>query len=271
MWDSIIRAFDPTGFPRRWECGEAWSQEPWIGWLHIASDLATFAAYYAVPIVVIYFVYRQRNLKFPPIFYVFLGMIFLSCGTVHLIEAGIFWWPVYRLSALAKLLTATVSCLGVVVLAKILPKALELKSGEAYRREVSARREAQSSLEFERNLLHTLMNNLPDAIYFKDQEGRFLRISTALTEKFGLADPAEAIGKSDADFFTEAHASQAELDEQAIMYTGEPLVGMVEKETWPDGTETWVSTTKAALRDNNGRLIGTFGASRDITPIKQAE
>ncbi len=70
------------------------------------SDLATFVAYYAVPCVVMFFVYRQRNLKFPPVFYVLLGMVFLSCGTVHLIEAGIFWWPVYRLSALAKMVTA---------------------------------------------------------------------------------------------------------------------------------------------------------------------
>lgn len=96
MWESLTRIFDPTGFPPRWHCCTAWSDEPWLGWLHIVSYLATFAAYYAVPCVVICFVSRRRNLKFPPVFYLFLCLVFLSCGTVPLIESVIFWWPVYR-------------------------------------------------------------------------------------------------------------------------------------------------------------------------------
>ena len=271
MWNFISRIFDSTGFPARWDCGPAWSAEPWIGWLHIASDVATFLAYYAVPCVVVYFVFRKRNLKFPIVFYVFLGLVFFSCGTVHLIEAGIFYWPVYRLSGLAKLVTAVVSCTGVVVLARILPKALELKSGEAYRREVSVRKKAEALLEFERNLLYTLMNHLPDAIYFKDRDGRFLRISKALAEKFDLADPNDAVDRTDAEFFTAEHAEQARRDEQRILETDTPLVGIVEKETWPDRPQTWVSTTKAPLHNRAGELVGTFGISHDITRIKQAE
>jgi len=271
MWESLTRIFDPTGFPPRWHCGTAWSDEPWLGWLHIFSDLATFAAYYAVPCVVIYFVSRRRNLKFPPVFYLFLFLVFLSCGTVHLIESVIFWWPVYRFSAVAKLLTAVVSGAGVVVLMRVLPRALELKSPEAFRREVSEREKAEERLEFERNLLHTLMNHLPDAIYFKDKESRFLRISRAHVQKFGLDAPEDAVGKTDADFFLAEHATQAHRDEQEIMRSGKPLVGIVEKETWPDGRQTWVSTTKAPLYDRQGNLIGTFGISHDITPIKEAE
>ena len=86
------------------------------------------------------------------------------------------------------------------------PTRSELKSGEAYNREVAQRRQAEASLEFERSLLHTLMNHLPDAIYFKDRDGRFLRVSNALADKFGLPDPKAAVGKSDADFFTAEHA-----------------------------------------------------------------
>ncbi len=271
MWDFITRLFDPTGFPPRWECGATWSQEPWVGWLHIFSDLATFAAYYAVPCVAIYFVARQRNLKFPKVFYVFLGLVFFSCGTVHLIEAGIFYWPVYRLSAVAKLVTAVVSCVGVLVLARVLPKALELRSGEAYRQEVSGRKRAEASLEFERNLQETLLNHLPDAIYFKDREGRFLRISKALADKFGLEDPQDALGKCDADFFTAEHAQRAMSDERRVLETGQPLVGLIERETWPERQATWVSTTKAPLHDQRGQIVGTFGISHDITKIMQAE
>ncbi len=271
MWDFLSRVFDTAGFPARWNCGEAWSEQTWVGWMHIASDIATFFAYYAVPCVVVYFVARHQNVKFPRIFYVFLGLIFFSCGTVHLVEAGIFWWPIYRFSGIIKALTAVVSCVGVVVLVRILPKALELKSGEAYRREVKGRKQAEASLEMERNLLHTLMTTLPDAIYFKDKSGRFLRVSTALATKFGLSDFSEAVGKSDSDFFTSERAEQALADERQILASEQPMVGLVEKETWPDGRETWVSTTKAPLLNREGQVLGTFGVSRDITPIKLAE
>jgi len=120
-------------------------------------------------------------------------------------------------------------------------------------------------------LLHALMDNVPDAIYFKDTGSRFLRLSGALAERFGLSDPSQAVGKSDADFFTEEHARQAYADEQEMVRTGRPVVGLEEKETWPDGHETWVSTTKMPLRDKDGRIIGTFGISRDITGRKRAE
>jgi PAS domain S-box-containing protein len=96
-------------------------------------------------------------------------------------------------------------------------------------------------------------------------------INRALAKKFGLADPHLATGKSDADFFKPAHAQQALADEQRVMQTGQPLVGIEEKETWPDGRETWVSTTKMPLRDRAGRVFGTFGISRDITEHRQIE
>ncbi|MFA5137769.1 MAG: ATP-binding protein [Elusimicrobiota bacterium] len=121
------------------------------------------------------------------------------------------------------------------------------------------------------NLLRTLLDNLPDAIYFKDEQCRFILINKTLASKFKLSDPAQAVGKTDADFFTSAHSSQAMEDERRVMRTGEPIVGIEEEETWPDGRKTWVSTTKVPLRDEAGRIIGTFGMSRDITLHKQAE
>jgi PAS domain S-box-containing protein len=136
--------------------------------------------------------------------------------------------------------------------------------------DVTARRKAEAALEQERNLLHALMDNLPHNIYFKDTESRFTRINRALAASFGLGDAAEAVGKSDADFFTEEHARQARADEREVMQTGQPLVDKQEKETWPDGRETWVTTTKLPLYDEEGRIVGTFGISRDITDQKRA-
>jgi PAS domain S-box-containing protein len=136
---------------------------------------------------------------------------------------------------------------------------------------VILRKRAEAALIEERHLLCTLMDNLPDHIYFKDRDSRFIRINKAHAEEFGLSDPAQAVGKTDFDFFTSEHAQPAFADEQEIIRTGQPVVAKEEKETWPDGRETWVSTTKMALRDAAGHIVGTFGISRDITERKRAE
>ncbi|MCG8702294.1 MAG: ATP-binding protein, partial [Bacteroidales bacterium] len=115
------------------------------------------------------------------------------------------------------------------------------------------------------------MQNLPHNIYFKDKDSRFLRINKAMARCFGLNDPYEAIGKWDADFFLEEHARQALEDEQEILRTGEPKLDIEEKETWPDGHVTWVSTSKLPLRSPEGEVVGTFGISRDITDRKLAQ
>ena len=123
----------------------------------------------------------------------------------------------------------------------------------------------------EHYLLHTLMENTPDHIYFKDTESRFIRINKSLADWFGLGHPEDAIGKTDFDFFADEHARLARADEEYIMKSGMPLEGHEEKETWPDGRETWVSTTKEPLRNEDGQIVGTFGISRDITAHKHAE
>lgn len=134
-----------------------------------------------------------------------------------------------------------------------------------------ARHRSQDATRRDRHLLEILMDTIPDAIYFKDAESRFLRISRSHAKIFKLTNPALAIGKTDSDFFSERHAHQALGDELQIMRTGRPLVGIEEMETWPDGTVTWVSTTKMPLRDPSGKIIGTFGISRNITARKKAQ
>ncbi len=123
----------------------------------------------------------------------------------------------------------------------------------------------------ERDLLHTLMDSSTDQIYFKDTESKFIRINRSLANRFGLKNPADAVEKTDFDFFTREHAQQAYKDEKTIIESGKPIEGKQEKETWPDGRDTWVSTTKVPIRDRNGRIQGTCGISRDITEYYRAE
>lgn len=113
-------------------------------------------------------------------------------------------------------------------------------------------------------LLEALMLTMPDHVYFKDKDSRIIRVNQALSGFFGLLDPKEAIGKTDFDFFTKDHASQARSDELRVMRTEQALT-LEEKETWTDRPDTWVLTTKAPLRNAGGQVVGTFGISRDIT------
>lgn len=120
-------------------------------------------------------------------------------------------------------------------------------------------------------LLSTLMDNITDAIYFKDLDSRFIMMNKACAQKHGWASTEEPIGKSDFDIFAKEHAQQAYADEQEIIRTGRERASYEEKETWPDGTVTWVSTSKMPLFDEQGNIFGTFGISRDITKHKLAE
>lgn len=114
-------------------------------------------------------------------------------------------------------------------------------------------------------LLAQLMNNISDNIYFKDRESRLILVNAAYVKWMHGHSPDEFIGKTDFELFSEEHARAAFEDEQRIIQTGEPLIAKEEKETWEDGSTTWVSTTKMPLKDEEGTIIGTFGISRNIT------
>jgi len=120
-------------------------------------------------------------------------------------------------------------------------------------------------------LLKNLMDNMEDCIYFKDLESKFIFVNSAMAQWMGCKKPAEVIGKSDFDIYREENAQRMFEAEQAIIKTGESLEGIEEKEEWKEGRMAWVSTTKLPLRDATGKIMGTFGVSRDITAQKESE
>ena len=136
---------------------------------------------------------------------------------------------------------------------------------------VTERRRITAAQSSERDRLSTLMDNLPDNIYFKDRESRFVAANRAMLSWTGFKDQSEIIGKTDQDLFAGEHADAALADEQKIIATAQPIIGAEEKETWLDGHETWVSTTKGPWYDASSNLIGIFGWSRDITARKLGE
>jgi len=137
-------------------------------------------------------------------------------------------------------------------------------------RDITSRKQAEEEAEYERFLLHSLMDSVPDSIYFKDVNGRYLRINKAKADRSGFRDPADAIGKSDADVFPDAHVRQARADELQVIASGQPMISKEEYLTWPGGEHAWVATTRLPLRDRAGQIAGTFGISHDITAQKEA-
>ncbi len=138
-------------------------------------------------------------------------------------------------------------------------------------KDVTNLKEMEQKLARERELLRTLLDNVPDCIYFKDRQSRFVHYSRSFSRLFQVDDPETIRGKTDFDYFTEEHARPAFEDEQRILQTDQPLIGKLEKETYPDGRVTWALTTKMPWHNSAGEIIGTFGISRDITALKKAE
>ncbi|QDV42773.1 Signal transduction histidine-protein kinase BarA [Stieleria neptunia] len=137
--------------------------------------------------------------------------------------------------------------------------------------DITDQKNAEHQVEYEKFLLSILLDTVPDAVYFKDRDSRFIRLSRSCAHKLGLDDPRQAIGKSDADFFGREHAREALADERRIMETGETILAKIERETYTNREDTWCSTTKVPLRDLHGEIVGTFGISRDVSEQKKAE
>ena len=134
--------------------------------------------------------------------------------------------------------------------------------------DITARKQMEETLAIEQTLMSSLIDNVPDTIYFKDKKGHFIKINRAQTKVLGLKRPEDAIGKTDFDFFTREHASDAFKDEQKILKNGKPLIGKIEKIRLANGEFRWVSATKIPLVIN-GDIAGIVGISRDITEITE--
>jgi PAS domain S-box-containing protein len=137
--------------------------------------------------------------------------------------------------------------------------------------DLTEHKQAEEALAQERSLLRMLIDNLPDLIYVKDSQSRFVVVNQAQARLLGGTTPDEVLGKSDFDFFPHELAQKYYADEQAILQSGQPLISVEEPTTDTAGHKKWLTTTKVPLRDSNGQVMGLVGVGRDITEHKQAE
>jgi PAS domain S-box-containing protein len=151
-------------------------------------------------------------------------------------------------------------------LAQLRRRVAELEALEA------KHKQAEEALANERNLLRTFIDNLPDFIYFKDTESRFLIGNVAVAQLVGGLMPDEIVGKTDFDFFPHALAAKYYADEQTVVASGQALVNLDEPVIdYVSGEPRWLSTTKVPLRDSQGKVVGVVGVGRDMTERKRAE
>jgi len=142
------------------------------------------------------------------------------------------------------------------------------KSGQSF---VTERKRAEEALANERNTLRTLIDNLPDNIFIKDVESRFVISNLAHAHLLRAKTPDEIVGKTDFDIFPPELAASYYADEQAVIRSGQPLVNREERTIDPDGKTQWLLTTKVPLRDDHGKVIGLAGINRNITEHKKME
>ncbi len=146
---------------------------------------------------------------------------------------------------------------------------LRLHQLGARERELARKVEERThELQEERDLHHALMENVPDLIYYKDTNGRYTRVNPAHAKTLGLASPAEAVGKTDFDFYAADFAQSSQVDEQALIQTGQPVLGKAE---FDSRTARWYLATKAPIRNASGQVSGLVGISKDITDRRSAE
>lgn len=148
----------------------------------------------------------------------------------------------------------------------------QMQSGEFAFHVAQSIKRAQRNFKiaWDQSLLSTLLDNIPDYVYIKDLRSRLIRVNKFYCGKFGFTAD-EILGKTDFDLFKTEHAVPAFKDEQSIIHKNQAIIRRLEKETFPDGTTSWVSTTKVPLKDNQGNIIGTMGISRDVGDLKPDE
>ncbi len=138
-------------------------------------------------------------------------------------------------------------------------------------RNITERKQAEEALFQERNLLRTLIDNLPDCVYVKDTEGRFLLANNRVTHLMGLAKNQDLLGKTDFDFLPKELAAQYRSDEEVVVRSGKPMINREESSVNASSGVRWLLSTKVPLRNALGEIVGLVGVGNDITERKQAE
>jgi len=293
--------FNTDDFPARWYCGQ-WTDGH--GWLHIYSDLAIWSAYFAIPCALGYLMIQRKEFPFRRILLLF-GAFILLCGTTHLMEAVIFWWPAYRLAGVIKFMTAAVSWLTVFALIEIAPRALAMRSPEELEQEIAARRVAENALQLSNTQLEqrvkqrtaelitaneSLQNEVAERRLaesrLQESESRFRQLADAMPQIVWVADrdgrceyfnqrwyeyvgqtPKESTGQGWVSRL-HPHDEHDALDRWNQALENQEPYEMEHRLRTQGGNYRWFLSRAMLMRNETGSLDHWFGTCTDIQDLK---
>ena len=262
----FVGLFDTSHWPARWHCG-SWSDLH--GWLYITSDLLIWASYFAIPLLLARLVTKRKDVPFPKIIWLFVAFIVL-CGTTHLLDAGIFWWPAYRLSAFIRLITAIVSAFTVYAIYRVMPSVLSLRSVTELEHEIAERKEVEEKLAASKFLLKEAgrLGRVGgwefDVIQQRSTWSAMVYEIYDLPENYIIDenDPfafyIEPYKQQIKDALANAYAKGQGWDLELQMVTGK-------------GANIWVRSSGECFYDESGKLIKLRGVIMDIDRYKTNE
>ena len=261
--DFFSKLFDTSDFPARWYCGN-W--DDFLGWLHIVSDIAIACAYFAIPTVLLAFARKRRDFPFPNLFWLFAAFIF-ACGTTHLIEAIIFWQPIYRISGLAKLFTAIVSASTVGVLLFYAPQVMRLpslaKSNQRLREEIDQRRRVEQELSFANRRLEALLEGTRAIVWSTNARGEFVEPQHSWQHYTGQAwEQHQAMGWKE---MIHPEDQQMLLSQLTIAINKQTKL-IASGRVWHAASNAYRRFVADAVpvRDDSGEIVQWFGTIDDI-------
>lgn len=265
--DFFRKLFDTSDWPARWHCGR-WSD--FHGWLYIISDLLVWGAYFAIPLIILTYV-RRKELPFERIYFLFAAFI-LACGTTHLIDAVMFWQPIYRISALVRLGTGIVSWVTVLSLLRVLPVAFALKSPKEFQQEIDLRKDAENSLREKNDLLNEAQQLGKIGHWERSLEGdQYITGSPEFARIFDF-DPEQYRYLLN-EFQAKVHPDDRQyVREQLnkILLEG-ALPVFFYRVLRPGGSILNVATRAELVRNRHGEPTKIIGIVQDVTQIREME
>lgn len=276
--------FDTNGFVPHWQ-GGLWSSE--LGWLHIISDVVICLACLAIPALIIVLLKRRRDIPFPAILWLFAAFL-VACGTTHLLDALVFWDPVYRLAGLAKLFAAIISWISVFALIAKFPRILTMRTptaleieveartaelrqvNEALRREVHERVKVEEQVREQREWLHVILRSLGEGIVATDERGRVMFLNPAAEQLTGLRQE-EAIGRPFDDVLRTRRDAAARNGDSTDQGSDSHLSTRQTVIVSRDGQERVVEQRSNPIRLMDSRIAGHVLILQDISDRMRSE
>lgn len=258
--------------------GHCYLWKPGLVWLHLISDVLTGFAYYSIPVMLVYFVRKRRDVPFDWMFLMF-GAFIVACGTTHLMDVWTLWYPTYWLSGLLKAITAFVSVLTAIELMPLIPQALALPSPAQLEaanyqlaKEIAERIRTEEVLRESEQRWQLALRGNNDGIWDWNVKTNEIFFSARWKEMLGYED--YEISNHLNERITRVHPDDLNWVTQAVQdhfAQKTPFYITEHQVLCKDGTYKWILDRGQALWDEDGKVVRMVGSHTDITERKQAE